>query len=56
MVGMTRGVSCAIPGMSLMHVYMYTCTHTNADLNINVCGSAHCCGWVVNDSVAMVAL
>ena len=34
-----------------------TCTHTNVDLHVNVCGgSGHCCGCVVNANVAMVAL
>ena len=31
------------------------CTHTTVDLCVNVCGSVHCCGCVVNDNIAMAA-
>ena len=30
-----------------------TCTHNSVDLHVNVCGSAHCYGCVVNGDVAM---
>ena len=33
-----------------------TCTCTNVHLNVNVYGSTHCCGCVVNGNVAVVAL
>ena len=33
-----------------------TCTCTTIHLNVNVCGSTHCCGCVVNGNVAVVAL
>ena len=33
-----------------------TCTCTNVHLNVNVCGSTHCCACVVNGNVAVVAL
>ena len=37
-----------------MHVHVLI--YTNADLHVNVCGSSHCCGCVVDGNVAMEAL
>ena len=39
-----------------VHVHVYTCTQIlNVALKINVCGSAHCCGCMVNGSIAKTA-
>ena len=33
-----------------------TCIHNSVDLHVNLCGSAQCCGCVVNGNVAMAAV
>ena len=38
-----------------MHVYMYMYVYKDS-LCVDVCGSAHCCGCVVNGSNAKVVL
>ena len=39
-----------------MHVHVYTRTHTNVDMHVNVCGSTSRCGCVVDGNVVKAAL
>ena len=34
--------------IDVVDVCSCACTHNNVDLHVNVCGSAHCCGCMVN--------
>ena len=39
----------------LNHINMYSYYAIIIDLHVNVCDSAHCCGCVVDNNVAMAA-
>ena len=51
---------CVVGGSGKLSVDACTCTYTctrtsNVALSFNVCGSAHCCGCMVNGSIAKAA-